>query len=262
MAIRRATTTSRSRPSDPETPTCSCAIFKGQRWPLWNPQRGIFKPRGMPFLLSIRTVVPRKGGRIWYDDQRHVHQQIFAGEEERDYAFIGTDPEAPDTSGSVRPSNGRFRSSTSSASLPGGTKPSSPTFVVNWNPHRLTARTAFGKLAGATRHRTRRSAAMPSAWPSIGCIIHRPGQPARRLRSSVRDQHRSAAIQPGALWGCLQAAGQTGACAGHDRWQPGLRRPAQYSSMIWRKRVGPKLGKWPPWTTLTGSARSLSMVAR
>ena len=36
----------------------------------------------MPFLLSIRTVFPRKGGRIWYDDQRHVHQQIFAGDEE------------------------------------------------------------------------------------------------------------------------------------------------------------------------------------
>jgi putative restriction endonuclease len=32
-------------------------MFEGQRWPLWNPQRGIFKPRGMPFLLSIRRLV-------------------------------------------------------------------------------------------------------------------------------------------------------------------------------------------------------------
>jgi hypothetical protein len=46
-------------------------VFEGERWPLWNPQRGIFKPREMPFLLSIRTVFPRKGGRVWYDDQRH-----------------------------------------------------------------------------------------------------------------------------------------------------------------------------------------------
>jgi putative restriction endonuclease len=37
-------------------------MFEGERWPPWNPQRGIFKPRGMPFLLSIRTVFPRKGG--------------------------------------------------------------------------------------------------------------------------------------------------------------------------------------------------------
>lgn len=56
--------------------------FEGERWPLVNPQRGIFKPRGMRFLLSIRTVFPRQGARIWYDDQRHVHAQIFAGVEE------------------------------------------------------------------------------------------------------------------------------------------------------------------------------------
>jgi putative restriction endonuclease len=59
-------------------------VFEGERWPLANPQRGIFKPRGMPFLLSIRTVFSRKGGRVWYDDQRHVHRQIFAGDEELD----------------------------------------------------------------------------------------------------------------------------------------------------------------------------------
>jgi hypothetical protein len=92
-------------------------MFEGQRWPLWNPQRGIFKPRGMPFLLSIRTVFPRKGGRIWYDDQRRVHQQIFAGEEEL--------AEARTTFGSVRLPSARSSSFTSSASPPGGTRLSS-----------------------------------------------------------------------------------------------------------------------------------------
>jgi hypothetical protein len=33
--------------------------FDGQRIPLINPQRGIFKPTQMRFLLSIRTVCPR-----------------------------------------------------------------------------------------------------------------------------------------------------------------------------------------------------------
>jgi hypothetical protein len=46
--------------------------------------------------MSIRTVVPRRGARVCYDDQRRVHQQIFAGGEELDYAFMGTDPAAPD----------------------------------------------------------------------------------------------------------------------------------------------------------------------
>jgi putative restriction endonuclease len=39
--------------------------FAGVRIPLINPQRGIFKPRQMTGLLSIRTVFPRRGGRVW-----------------------------------------------------------------------------------------------------------------------------------------------------------------------------------------------------
>ena len=71
-------------------------IFKGERIPLVNPQRRIFKPQQMRFLLSIKTVFPRPGGKIWYDDQREVHHQIFAGDEMVDYAFMGRNPEAAD----------------------------------------------------------------------------------------------------------------------------------------------------------------------
>ncbi len=63
-------------------------VFDGERIPLVNPQRGIFKPRQMRFLLSIKTVFPRPGGRVWYDDQREVHRQIFESEETVDYAFM------------------------------------------------------------------------------------------------------------------------------------------------------------------------------
>jgi putative restriction endonuclease len=70
--------------------------FRGERMPLINPQRGIFKPRQMAGLLSIRTVFPRQGGRVWYDDQREAHQQIYAGDDVVDYAFMGTDPNSPD----------------------------------------------------------------------------------------------------------------------------------------------------------------------
>jgi putative restriction endonuclease len=48
------------------------AGFQYQGDPLINPQRGIFKPRQMAALLSIRTVFPRQGSRVWYDDQRSV----------------------------------------------------------------------------------------------------------------------------------------------------------------------------------------------
>lgn len=70
--------------------------FEGERIPLVNPQRGIFKPRQMRHLLSIRTVFPRPGARVWYDDQRLVHRQIFESAELVDYAFMGRDPDAAD----------------------------------------------------------------------------------------------------------------------------------------------------------------------
>jgi putative restriction endonuclease len=70
--------------------------FGGNRIPLINPQRGIFKPRQMEHLLSIKTVFPRKGARVWYDDRREVHRQIYASDEIVDYAFMGTDPNSPD----------------------------------------------------------------------------------------------------------------------------------------------------------------------
>ena len=71
-------------------------VFENQRIPLVNPQRGIFKPKKMRFLLSIRTVFPRPGGKVWYDDQRQVHRQIYEGDETIDYAFMGQNPEAAD----------------------------------------------------------------------------------------------------------------------------------------------------------------------
>ena len=53
-------------------------LYRGERIPLINPRRGIFKPRQMKLLLSIKTVFPKPGGRVWYDDQREVHRQITA----------------------------------------------------------------------------------------------------------------------------------------------------------------------------------------
>lgn len=70
--------------------------FNGERIPLINPRRGIFKPKQMRYLLSIKTVFPRPGARVWYDDQRTVHRQIFESSEIVDYAFMGSDPNAAD----------------------------------------------------------------------------------------------------------------------------------------------------------------------
>ena len=55
-------------------------IFEGERIPLVNLRRGIFKPKEMRYLLSIKTVFPRPNKRIWYDDQREAHRQIYQSE--------------------------------------------------------------------------------------------------------------------------------------------------------------------------------------
>lgn len=98
-------------------------VFEGERIPLVNPQRGIFKSQQMRFLLSIKTVFPKPGGKVWYDDQREVHRQIFEGDETIDYAFMGQDPDALTIDGFARRSRARYRSSIFSASHPAATRP-------------------------------------------------------------------------------------------------------------------------------------------
>lgn len=118
--------------------------YAGQRIPLINPQRGIFRPRAMRHLLSVRTVFPSTGRKIWYDDQRQVHRQILTGDELVDYAFMIGGPDMPE--------NRHLRE----AMLEGlpilyflGVAPGRytlvyPTYVAGWSAHALTANLAFG----------------------------------------------------------------------------------------------------------------------
>jgi putative restriction endonuclease len=117
--------------------------FDGERLPLINPQRGIFKPTQMRFLLSIRTVFPRPGARVWYDDQRQVHRQIYEGDEAVDYAFMGQDADAAE--------NRWLREAMQNAVpfiyflgiAPGIYRALIPSFVIAWEPESLKARIAF-----------------------------------------------------------------------------------------------------------------------
>jgi len=117
--------------------------FADERIPFINPQRGIFKPTQMSFLLSIRTVVPRPGARVWYDDQVRVHEQIYQGDEAVDYAFMGQDPNAAE--------NRWLREAMENAVpfvyflgiAPGIYRALIPSFVIGWESNSLKARIAF-----------------------------------------------------------------------------------------------------------------------
>jgi putative restriction endonuclease len=109
-----------------------------------NPQRGIFKPKQLRHLLSIRTVYPKSGARVWYDDQREVHAQIEAGEEIIDYAFQGSDPDAFDNQWLLGAMQTQVPVIYFLGIAPGRYAAHFPTFIVDWNQASLKAGIAFG----------------------------------------------------------------------------------------------------------------------
>jgi putative restriction endonuclease len=119
-------------------------MFRGERIPLVNPQRGIFKPQQMKFLLSIRTVFPKPGGKVWYDDQREVHRQIFEGDETVEYAFMGQDPNAADNRWLLDAFENRIPIIYFLGIAPGRYQAMLPTFIAGWDATALKARVAFG----------------------------------------------------------------------------------------------------------------------
>jgi putative restriction endonuclease len=119
-------------------------IFDGKRVPLVNPQRGIFKPQRMRYLLSIRTVFPKPGARVWYDDQREVHRQIYEGEETVDYAFMGRDPDAADNRWLREAFEQQVPIIYFLGMAPGLYQAVLPAFIAGWEAGGLKARVAFG----------------------------------------------------------------------------------------------------------------------
>jgi len=121
--------------------------FDGERVPLVNPRRGIYKPRRMKYLLSIRTVFPKSGNRIWYDDQRKVHEALYESEEFVDYAFMGENPEAADNRWLVEAGKEQVPFIYFIGVAPGRFFPAFPSYIASWDRKGLTARVGFGEPA-------------------------------------------------------------------------------------------------------------------
>src|SRR5688572_21548659 len=128
--------------------------FEGERIPLINPQRGIFKPTQMQFLLSIRTVFPRPGARVWYDDQRQVHRQIYEGDEAVDYAFMGQNVEAAENRWLRDAMENRVPVIYFLGTAPGIYRALIPSFVIGWDAAGLKARVTFSAESELTAPET------------------------------------------------------------------------------------------------------------
>jgi putative restriction endonuclease len=128
--------------------------FAGERIPLINPQRAIFKPRQVAHLLSIKTVFPRRGARVWYDGQRDAHRQIYAGDDVVDYQFMGTDPNSADNRWLLNAMRQQIPVIYFLGTSPGRYQPIIPTFIVGWHPERLRVDLAFRAIVGASAQAT------------------------------------------------------------------------------------------------------------
>ena len=98
----------------------------------------------MSHLLSIRTVFPKPGNRVWYDDQREVHRQVFEGDEAVDYAFMGENPDAADNRWLRQAHENRVPIIYFLGIAPGRYEAIIPAFVLDWDRTSLRARIAFG----------------------------------------------------------------------------------------------------------------------
>ena len=118
--------------------------YEGNRIPLVNPQRGIFKPRRMRYLLSIRTVFPAPGKKVWYDDQREIHRRIIESEDTLDYAFMGQDPNAADNQWLLEAFKNQVPVIYFLGIAPGRYQAIIPAFISDWDPNALIAQVVFG----------------------------------------------------------------------------------------------------------------------
>ena len=132
-----------------ETPLSAASLrkgfqFKGARIHLLSRALGIFKPKEMRTVLSIRTGVPRPGRKIWYDDQINVHRQIYEQDDTVEYSFEAGDPD--------KGNNLRLRKAWEKQ-LPViyflGVAPAMyhafvPTYIADWNPDLRMVSLEFG----------------------------------------------------------------------------------------------------------------------
>lgn len=98
----------------------------------------------MQNLLSIKTVFPKVGAKVWYDDQRDVHRQLYDGDETVDYAFMGSDPDAADNRWLREAWEQRVPLIYFLGVSPGRYQAIVPAFIAGWDGEALKASVGFG----------------------------------------------------------------------------------------------------------------------
>ena len=121
----------------------------GERIPFASGRRGIWKPKRMQHLLSIKTVHPRPGNKVWYSDQYTAREEVYRAEEHITYAFQGANPESFDNQWLKQAMVHQIPIIYFFGVAPGRYEAMFPVFIQDWSASSLSSRVAIGKMAGA-----------------------------------------------------------------------------------------------------------------
>lgn len=119
----------------------------GEQIRLANRPRGIWKPRQMDFLLSIKSVFPREAGRLRYADQVEIRQLFNAGRESVFYSFMGSKPDTAVNRWLREAMEHRIPLIYFVGFAPQRYLPILPAYITDWEEGALRAQVAFGPLA-------------------------------------------------------------------------------------------------------------------
>jgi putative restriction endonuclease len=122
-------------------------LARGRRFLFATTAEGIFRPVGMTGVLSIKTVVPNPKGRIWYHDQSSP--DLSRGSDVFWYAFTGPDPNSTRNRWLHHALVEQLPLIYFFGVAPALYEPLFPTFVVEWNPTRLSCGLSFASSFGA-----------------------------------------------------------------------------------------------------------------
>jgi putative restriction endonuclease len=116
-------------------------VARGQRFLFASAAEGIFRPVGMSGVLSVKTVVPKPRGTIWYHDQ--ATPELVSGGDTLSYAFTGTDPENTRNRWLKEAMDNQLPLIYFFGVAPGLYEPLFPTFVSEWRPDQLSCGLSF-----------------------------------------------------------------------------------------------------------------------
>ncbi|MFN4011315.1 MAG: HNH endonuclease [Pannonibacter sp.] len=152
---------------------------RGQPFLFASAAEGIFRPAGMSGLLSIKTVVPKPSGRIWYHDQTAAPDVSPSGDLLW-YAFRGSDPEASRNLWLKDAMERQLPLIYFYGVAPGVYEPLFPAFIAEWHPERLSCGLSFADPA--VLHQTSVMPPPPERRYTLRTVRHRLHQAMFRER--------------------------------------------------------------------------------